>query len=281
VAGIAPLLIPTPGGGYVIGAKNFSEQYILSELIGQRLERAHAHVTHKNDLGSTVAYRAVATGAIDVYVDYSGTLWTNVLGRTDNPGREAMLKQLTVELKARDGVTVLGPLGFENAYALAMKRDAAMRLGIRSLIDLTLVGPSLRFGTDLEFPSRPEWASLQQAYGLKFGESKQYQPTFMYRALESGDADVITAFSSDGRIAADNLLVLPDPRNALPPYDAVVLISPQRAGDGRLIGALKPLIGKINADVMRRANLSVDRDQNKLAPAEAARDLAGSIGLPR
>ena len=204
-----------------------------------------------------------------------------MLGRTDNPGREAMLKELTAELKARDGVTVLGPLGFENAYALAMKQDTAMRLGIRSLIDLTLVAPSLRFGSDLEFTSRPEWASLQTAYGLNFGQIKQYQPTFMYRALESGDADVITAFSSDGRIAANNLLVLPDPRGALPPYDAVVLISPQRAGDARLIGALKPLLGKISADAMRRANLSVDRDTDKVSPAEAARSLAGSIGLPR
>jgi osmoprotectant transport system permease protein len=278
---VSPLLIPAAGGGYVIGAKNFSEQYILAELTAQRLERARAHVTRKLNLGSTVAYRALAAGDLDVYVDYSGTLWANVLGRTDNPGREAMLKELTAELKARDGVTVLGPLGFENAYALAMKRDAAMKLGIRSLIDLTLVAPSLRFGSDLEFTSRPEWATLQQAYGLNFGQIKQYQPTFMYRALESGDADVITAFSSDGRIAANNLLVLPDPRGALPPYDAVVLISPQRAGDARLIGALRPLIGKIDADSMRRANLSVDRDANKVSPAEAARSLAGSIGLPR
>ena len=204
-----------------------------------------------------------------------------MLGRTDNPGREEMIKALATELKSRDGVTVLGPLGFENAYALAMKRDAAQRLGIKSMIDLTLVAPSLRFGSDLEFTSRPEWASLQQAYGLNFGEMKQYQPTFMYRALESGDVDVITAFSSDGRIAADNLLVLSDPRAALPPYDAVVLISPQRSGDSRLIAALKPLLGKIDADAMRRANLTVDRDQDKLSPAEAARQLAVSVGLSR
>ncbi len=278
---VSPLLIPAAGGGYVIGAKTFSEQYILAELTAQRLERARAHVTRKLNLGSAVAYRALAAGDLDVYVDYSGTLWTNVLGRTDNPGREAVLKQLTAELKARDGVTVLGPLGFENAYALAMQRNTAMRLGIRSLIDLTLVAPSLRFGSDLEFTSRSEWASLQTAYGLKFGQIKQFEPTFMYRALEGGEADVITAFSSDGRIASDNLLVLPDPRGALPPYDAVVLISAKRAGDARLIGALRPLIGKIDADNMRRANLSVDRDTNKVSPAEAARSLGDSIGLPR
>ncbi len=279
LATIMPLFISAGGSLYVVGAKNFSEQYILSELMASRLEKAHATVSRKMDLGSTVAYRAVASGDIDVYVDYSGTLWANVLGRTDNPGREEVLKQLTAELKARDGVTVLGPLGFENAYALTMRRETAQRLGIRSMIDMTLVAPSLKFGSDLEFTSRPEWASLQSAYGLKFGEMRQFQPTFMYRALQTGDVDVISAFSSDGRIAANNLVVLDDPRNALPPYDAVILISPQRAGDGRLIGALKPLLGKINADAMRRANLVVDRDADKQSPAQAAAGLASAIGL--
>jgi osmoprotectant transport system permease protein len=279
LAAVSPLFIPTAGSRYVVGAKNFSEQYVLAELIGQRLERAHARVTRRLNLGSTVAYRAVASGDIDVYVDYTGTLWANVLGRADNPGREQMLAELTKELKARDGVTVLGPLGFENAYALAMRREQASQLGIKTLTDLTLVGPSLRFGSDLEFTSRPEWASLQKAYGLNFGEIKQYQPTFMYRALKGGDVDVISAFSSDGRIAADNLVVLPDPRGALPPYDAVVLISPQRSGDARLIGALKPLINKIDVEAMRHANLAVDRDADKQSPADAARQLAASVGL--
>jgi osmoprotectant transport system permease protein len=281
MAAVVPLFMPVAGSRYVIGAKNFSEQYILAEVLAQRLERANAQVSRRLNLGSTVAYRALAEGEIDVYVDYSGTLWANVLGRTDNPGREEMLKELAEALKTRDGVTLLGPLGFENAYALAMKRDDASRLGIRSMIDLTLVAPSLRFGTDLEFTARPEWASLQNSYGLNFGQITQYQPTFMYRGLQGGDVDVITAFSSDGRIAADNLVVLSDPRGALPPYDAVVLISPQRAGDSRLIGALRPFIGRIDADAMRRANLAVDRDEDKQSPAEAARGLTSAVGLSR
>ena len=279
LATVSPLFTSVSGSAYVVGAKNFSEQYILTELMAGRLERAHASVSRKMNLGSTVAYSAVASGDIDVYVDYSGTLWTNVLGRTDNPGREDLLKQLTVELKARDGVTVLGALGFENAYALAMRRESAQRLGIKSLTDMSLVAPSLRFGSDLEFTSRTEWESLQAAYALKFGELRQFQPTFMYRALQNGDVDVISAFSSDGRIAANNLLVLEDPRRALPPYDAVILISPQRAGDTRLIGALRPLLGKVDADAMRRANYLVDRDADKQSPAQAAAALASSIGL--
>jgi osmoprotectant transport system permease protein len=102
----------------------------------------------------------------------------------------------------------------------------------------------------------------------------------MYRALTSGQADVISAFSSDGRIAADDLVVLGDPRHALPPYDAVVLVSPKRAGDARLIGALRPLIGKISVEEMRAANLTVDRDQDKATPAQAAKALEAKIASP-
>src|SRR5262249_51163273 len=157
-----------------------------------------------------------------------GTLWTNVLQRTDNPGRAEVLRQLTAELKRRDGVTVLGSLGFENAYALAMREDRASALGIASIADLARQAPSLKLGSDLEFLSRPEWKAVAGAYGLRFKAQRSYQPTFMYRALAGGDVDVISAFSSDGRIAADGLRVLSDPKGAIPPYDAVVLIAPKR-----------------------------------------------------
>jgi len=175
-------------------------------------------------------------------------------------------------------VVVLGSLGFENAYALAMRRSEAQQLGIKSLDDLAAHAGELTLGADLEFLSRSEWASVRDAYGLKFKRQAEYQSTFMYRAVTSGQADVISAFSSDGRIAADDLVVLSDPRHALPPYDAVVLVSPKRAGDARLIGALRPLIGKISVDAMRAANLTVDRDQDKATPAQAAKALEAGLG---
>jgi osmoprotectant transport system permease protein len=277
VVGVAVALLPLAHFGkpasYVIGAKNFSEQYILAELIAGRLEAAGAHVTRKEDLGSAVAYRALAAGELDAYVDYSGTLWTNVLGHNDNPGRAAVLAGLTSELQKRDGVTVLGSLGFENAYAFAMRADRAKALGVVSLADLARVSPSLTLGTDIEFLSRPEWKAVDAAYGFHFKARRSFQPTFMYRALSGGEADVISAFSSDGRISADKLVVLTDPKGALPPYDAVILVSPKRADDKRLIPALRPLVGSITAEAMRAANYAVDRDTNKLSPAEAARGL--------
>ena len=275
--GVAVALLPLASFGkpasYVVGAKNFSEQYILAELMAERLRAAGAQVRTKEDLGSAVAYRALASGELDVYVDYSGTLWTNVLGRKDNPGRAEVLKQLTAELKRRDGVLVLGSLGFENAYAFVMRTDRAQALGVASLADLARQAPRLTLGSDLEFLSRPEWKAVDAAYGLGFKAKRSYQPTFMYRALSGGEADVISAFSSDGRIAADRLLVLTDPKGAVPPYDAVVLISPRRAGDRRLVEALRPLIGAIPVGAMQAANYSVDRDDKKASPAQAARTL--------
>jgi osmoprotectant transport system permease protein len=274
---LAPLAISTAGPRYVIGAKNFSEQFILAELIKQRLEAQGAQVQTHEGLGSAVIFRALAAGDIDAYVDYSGTLWTNVLARKDIPDRQAMLAALKTELKARYGVTLLGPLGFENAYALAMKTDRAQALHVRTLADLAPVSPQLKLGSDLEFLSRPEWAAIRQAYGLNFREARSYSPTFMYNALESGAADVISAFSSDGRIAADHLTVLGDPKGAVPSYDAVILISPRRAGDARLKAALQSLIGRIPVSAMQQANLSIDRDQAKATPAQAAKALEGVL----
>ncbi len=196
--------------------------------------------------------------------------------RTIPAGRRC-LQRLSAELKRRDGVLLLGPLGFENAYALAMRPDRARALGIASVADLAARSAGLDLGSDLEFLSRPEWTALRQAYGLRFRKETAYQPTFMYRALADGEADVISAFSSDGRIAADHLVVLDDPRHALPPYDAVILISPARAHDARLLQALRPLVGAIPVTAMRAANYSVDRDTDKLTPAQAAADLARGV----
>ena len=280
--GLAVAVAPLAAGltrpaAYVIGAKNFSEQYILAEVMADRLEGQGASVARKINLGSAVAYRALAAGEIDAYVDYSGTLWANVLGRKDNPGRAAVLDGLRTELKRRDGVVLLAPLGFENAYALAMRRDRAQALGIRTLADLAAKAPQLTMGGDLEFFSRPEWASVETTYGLRFKAKRQFQPTFMYRALGSGEADVISAFSSDGRIAADDLVVLGDPKGALPPYDAVLLIAPGRAGDARLKLALAGLDGAITVEAMQKANFSVDRDAGKASPSEAARALEAGL----
>ena len=255
-----------------VGAKNFSEQYILARLIGERLERAGFTVAYREGLGSAVALRALRSGDIDAYVDYTGTIWADSMHRQRAAPRGETMAGIAAFLKP-SGAVVAGPLGFENAYALAMRRAAAARLGIASLADLARAAPSLRLGSDLEFLSRPEWRAVRDAYGLRFAATDNYAPSFMYRALGGGQADVISAFSSDGRIAADGLVVLADPKHALPGYDAILLVGPRRARDPRFRAALAPLIGAIPVDAMRAANYSVDRMTAKASPADAARAL--------
>jgi len=281
-ATILPVREAAPAGGAVggvviVGAKNFSEQYILARLIEDRLRQAGYRTERRDNLGSTVAYRALAAGDIDVYVDYSGTLWANILQRRDTPAAPDMLATLRRELARRDKVRLLGSLGFENAYAFAMTRAGATQRGIADLADLGRASAQLRLATDLEFLSRPEWRAVEARYHPRFRRSRAYSPTFMYRALADGSADVITAFSSDGRIAAMNLVTLADPRGALPNYDAVLLLAPGAAQDAGLVAALRPLIGAIDIATMREANWMVDRDADKTTPQQAATWLATRI----
>ncbi|MEM7779520.1 MAG: ABC transporter permease/substrate-binding protein [Pseudomonadota bacterium] len=264
----------------VIASKQFSEQYILAQLIGAQLEEAGYRVEYRDGLGSAVVHSAVASSNVDISVDYTGTIWTNEMKRSDSVGREAMYEEI-VEWEARNtGIRVLGRLGFENAYGFAMREERAAQLGIASLEDLTLVAPQLTVGGDPEFFERPEWISVQESYGMRFDETRTFQPTFMYNALLSGEADVISAYTSDGRITADKLVILEDPREALPSYDAMLMLSPRIADDPGIIAALQPLIGVINVEAMREANYSVDRQgDGKLNPREAAEALAQKVGL--
>ena len=262
---------------YVIGAKTFTEQFILARLLSDELGQQGFTAIQRDGLGSTVILRALAENDIDVYVDYSGTIWSNAMGRTDNPGREAITAGVTEWLTRTHGIIVLGDLGFENAYALAMRRDRAVALGVRTIGDLSPHAPQLAIGGDFEFFARPEWTAIHRAYGLSFRDERQYQATFMYRALVDGDVDVISAFSSDGRVVSNDLVVLADPLEAIPPYDALILLAPSRADDTALHEALRPLVGAISVDAMRRANEMVDGDKDKSTTRGAAQWLRSEI----
>ncbi|NEV03006.1 glycine betaine ABC transporter substrate-binding protein, partial [Bradyrhizobium uaiense] len=152
---------------YVVGAKTFAEQYVLSALIEQRLQAARLQASTREGLGSSVIFQALAANNIDVYVDYSGTLWLNQFHRTDMPPRETLLAELK-KILAKQDITLLGALGFENAYALVMPRHRADALAIHSITDLAAHAPTLSIAGDYEFFSRPEWTALQKAYGLSF-----------------------------------------------------------------------------------------------------------------
>jgi osmoprotectant transport system permease protein len=161
-----------------------------------------------------------------------------------------------------------------------MRRDRAEALGIRTIDDLARQSRGFSIAADVEFFARPEWRALQEDYGLAFRNERQLQATFMYRAVADGEIDVIAAYSSDGQIAQYDLVLLDDPKHALPPYDAVILLAPGRAEDRALTGALAPLLGGVTVERMRRANLMVSGESEgtrQSSPAEAARWLSGAI----
>jgi osmoprotectant transport system permease protein len=274
--GMAPLLWPR-GPVVTIGAKNFSEQFILARLIGARLESAGYRVQYREGLGSAIIFRALSAGDIDVYVDYAGTLWTNEMKRTNAPDREHMIGSIAAWTQSSGRVALLGPLGFENSYAFAIRSADRDRLGLRTLDDLAARSPSLRLGTDIEFLERPEWKMIRAAYPMHFAEARPFQPTIMYDALTSHRVDAITAFSSDGRIAADGLVTLTDTKGAIPSYDALLLLTRARAGDRKFTDALRPLVRRISVELMRQANYRVDRTNAKQSPETAADWLAAKI----
>jgi len=284
VAGIAALvaatLVPSMGrsaSGYVVGAKTFAEQYVLSALLRERLQAAGLPATARSGLGSSVIFEALKSGDIDLYVDYSGTLWVNQLHRTDIKPRAELLADLKTAL-AKDNITLLGELGFENAYALVIPKKRAEALGIRTIADLAAHASTLSIAGDYEFFSRPEWAALQKAYGLQFRAQRQMQPDFMYAAVASGEVDVIAGYTSDGLIAKYDLVALDDPRHAIPPYDAILLLAPKRAGDEKLQAALKPLLGKIDITTMREANLRAAGNDANSSPDAVAKWLWDTAG---
>ncbi|MBV9347885.1 MAG: ABC transporter permease/substrate-binding protein [Pseudolabrys sp.] len=251
---------------YVIGTKPFSEQYVLAALIERRLEASGLRATRREGLGSGVIFNALAAGEIDVYVDYSGTLWANQMQRSETPSRNVMVNEIGVWLNRQYGISLLGPLGFENAYALVTKSNR-----FKSISDLTDKSGEMTIAGDYEFFARPEWRNLRETYGLNFRGQRQMQAEFMYPALADGQVDVIAGYTSDGQIVRFGLTVLQDPKSAIPPYDALLLVSPKRAADEKFITALKPLINAITVEAMREANRKAAEG---MPPAAVAKSLA-------
>jgi osmoprotectant transport system permease protein len=247
----------------VVGAKTFTEQYILSGILaGQMMHETGVPAEVAQSLGSTVAFDALRSGEIDVYVDYSGTIWATLMHRETSPtNRSDVLAEVERFLRDRHGIVVVGALGFENAYALAMRRERAERLRIRRISDLVAHAPALSIGGDYEFFGRTEWREIRETYGLAFATQRSMDSSLMYQAAVQGNVDVISAFSTDGRITTLDLVVLEDDRGAIPPYDAVILASSRlHRRHPEAIDPLRELAGKIDGDTMRRMNLAVDQD---------------------
>jgi osmoprotectant transport system permease protein len=279
-AGVLASLVAASSGGerpIAIGSKNFTEQYVLAALLAQTVEQAGGPpVRRVESLGSAVAFDALRNDEIDLYVDYSGTIWATILKQPGLPGdRASVLAEVRLRLAADYGVAIVAALGFENRYAIAMREDRASELGIESLGDLARHAPMLSMGADYDFFFRAEWHALEQRYRLRFSSQRSMDPALMYSAVEQREVDAISAFSTDGRIAALGLRLLRDELGVIPPYDAIVLASPRFQRDWpELMQAVATLEGRIDAASMQRMNGAVDQD-GELPGVVAARFRAG------
>ena len=247
----------------VIGAKTFTEQYILSAILAEWIEQETGRsTTLLQSLGSMVAFDALDAGDVDLYVEYSGTLWANEMNKGDETAsREQVLEGVEQFLNKEHAMTLVARLGFENAYALAVRRADARRLGLSRIGDLRPHATTWALGGDYEFFARPEWQSIRRVYGLEFAELRTMDSALMYQAAAQEDVDVITAFSSDGRIRAYDLMVLEDDRGAIPPYDAIVIASRRLSENEPMVtAAVAVLDNRITVDRMRELNLAVDED---------------------
>jgi osmoprotectant transport system permease protein len=269
--GVEPRGPGTASRPVVVGAKTFTEQYVLAEILAGTVHaRTGRPARVLASLGSTVAFDALRRNEIDTYVDYTGTLWATVMGRRGPGGsRRDVTEEVRRWLRDEAGVTLVASLGFENAYCFAVRRETASRLGLRTIGDLAHHAGALSLASDYEFFGREEWRAVEAAYGLRFRERRTMDPSLLYQAIAAGQVDAITAYSSDGRIEALGLVALADDRHAIPPYDAVVLASPRLPRDAPdVVAALRTLDGAIDVRTMRALNRMVDEEHR--TPAEAA-----------
>jgi len=269
---------PLAGQTVTIGAKGFTEQLILTELLAAEIETAGGQAERLGNMGSTIVFDALAKNTVDVSVDYTGTLWSTVFKEPEPLNRAAMLAAVTGRLFSEYGIVALGSLGFENTYAMVVKAEQAEARGFSTIADISPLADRLRIGGDPEFFGRPEWERVRSLYGLSAIEQVGMDSTFMYQAVADGQVDLAAGFSTDGRIDAYGLSVLEDSREAFPPYDALLLLSPKAAAKRELVAILRPLVNRISAAAMRAANRSVDEDGD--TPGEAAEALR-QLAFPR
>jgi osmoprotectant transport system permease protein len=255
----------------IVATHDYTEQHILAEVLRDRLANAGFHVDLRKGMAQQVTFESLCSGNIDCCVEYTGNLWQPVMKRNDRVARATTLREVEAFLRAERGIECLGRLGFENAYALAMRKADMKELENGSLEDLARVARKLRIAADMQFFKLEDWKRMKEIYGLKFAEEVPMDPTLMYGAIRRGEVDVICAYTSDGRIDAYDLALLEDPRKALPPYDAILLVSRRALAKPGLREALMPLVGAIHQGRMQAANKRVDVD--RVWPRKAGREL--------
>ncbi|HEX7335832.1 MAG TPA: glycine betaine ABC transporter substrate-binding protein [Gemmatimonadales bacterium] len=268
------------GRPVVVASKPFGESFLLAEMFAQLLEARGFEVDRRLGLGATeIAFEALRTNAIDAYPEYTGTGLLAILRAQPTADAGEVYRRVAREFRERWGVRWLPPLGFQNTYAIAVRRETATRLELATLSDLARVSGQLQAGLTPDFIGRPDgMPGLQKAYGIRFRAVRALLPAVKYQALAAGEVDVIDGYSTDGFIARYDLMVLRDDRHFFPPYEAAAMVSPGLQRDlPAAVAALTELSGLLTETEMRRLNRLHEVD-GQPAPGIAAAALH-ALGL--
>lgn len=267
----------------VVASKPFAESYLLAEMFAQLLEARGIPVQRRPGLGATeIVFAAVRRGAVDVYPEYTGTGLVAILGEAPISDPAETFRRVAEASRERWGIHWLPPLGFQNSYAVAVRRETAERRGLRTLSDLQRTAPGLVAGFSPDFIGRDDGlAGLGRAYGpFRFRETRALLQAVKYQALAAGAVDVIDGYGTDGALARYDLITLRDDRDFFPAYEAAPVVS---AGLWRrrpaAVAALTELAGMLDEAAVRRLNARVETDGEPVAAVAA--DALRGLGLVR
>jgi osmoprotectant transport system substrate-binding protein len=266
----------------VIGSKQFQESYILAHMISLLLEEHGYETDVKEGLGGTfVNYEAMKQGQVNVYVEYTGTAYSQILNKPplDVWDPQVVYEEAEKGLLEQDGVLIISNLGFEDAYAIAVKEDWAQANNVSRISELEEFASEIVIGTDPEFAQREDGLPrIEEVYGFKFNNYQQGLATIMYEAIKQGDVEAVSAYTTDTRNELFNLRILEDDKNALPPYDAIVVVTEKFASENPdVVEIIKELDGRIDTDSMRELNYQYDVDKKEAR--DIARDFLVQQGL--
>jgi osmoprotectant transport system substrate-binding protein len=266
----------------VVTSKFFTEHVVLAELLAQHIEaRTGIPVRRKSNLGGTLlVQKAMLSGQVDLYVEYTGTALTGVLGEKPQGDSSAVYHRVKDEYARRFGFEVTEPLGFANSFAMVVRGEDARNEHLAKISDIVPLAPRWRAGVGYEFLERPDgYRGWTERYGLKFGKDPSVLDLgLVYRALAEKKVDIVAGNSTDGLIDALGLVALEDDRHYFPPYDAIPIVRHAALQKfPQLRAALAELGGRISEEEMRRLNRQVDADQRDVAAV--VREFRATKGL--
>ena len=252
----------------VVGSKDFTESVILAEILAQMLERDGVTVQRQFELGGNLPHDSLLSGQIDVYPEYSGTAYTTMLKHPPITDPQQVYDQTKSEYAAKFDLAVSPPLGFANDFAILVRGSVARDKNLKSISDAVPLARNWQAGFGQDFMSRPDgYAGFAKAYGFNFAKQpREMDLSLTYRALQSGELDIIAGNSTDGLIAALDLFQLQDDRHYFPPYQAIFIARSDKMS--QLQSAFERLNNSISTEEMRKLNYEVDG--RKRVPAEVA-----------